>query len=91
MSFDAARAKAVDLIILPPGIEGKNCNTCEYNDNGYCDNKKVLMSVEPNWGCKLWDHPGVKPAKPPKSKFTLEYFKSRYSLIKKEASKFIKD
>jgi hypothetical protein len=64
MIFNAERAKKSELIQLPPDITGKSCATCSYFDEISCTNKNVLMDVDPTWGCKLWHHPGVKPASP---------------------------
>jgi hypothetical protein len=89
MDFNAKRVKAVDLVVLPPEIEGKNCGNCHNFLGGYCDNPKVLMSVERHWGCKEWNHPGAKPVKPQKSKFTLEYFKKQVETMRKDVSRFI--
>lgn len=61
------RAKEVELVVLPKGIEGKKCGTCKYAKKHsadsiglYCTNNAVHMNVKANWGCKLWDAKGVK-------------------------------
>jgi hypothetical protein len=89
MIFDATRAKAVKLVILPPEIEGKNCGNCHNFLGGYCDHPEVRMSVERHWGCSEWNRPDTKPARPQKSKFTLEYFKNQVETMRKDVSKFV--
>jgi uncharacterized protein (TIGR02996 family) len=63
------RAKKVELVVLPKSISGKSCGSCKYGrhhkadksgGNLYCFNNQVHMNVKTNWGCKLWDHKGVK-------------------------------
>lgn len=61
------KAKKVELIVLPSGVTGKSCGTCQYakkhgaeSDSLYCTNNQVHMNVKANWGCKLWDTKGVK-------------------------------
>jgi hypothetical protein len=58
---DMEAARAVELITLPEGISGKNCDTCRYMDaqRAVCTNPQVNQPVNPRMACKLWDNPGV--------------------------------
>jgi len=61
---NTARAKKVDLITLPPDVQGTNCGNCLYmvmmGDHGWCEHKDVLMHVNKRMCCKLWDNDGVE-------------------------------
>ena len=54
------RAKAADLIVLPPDVQGTNCGNCEYMDGGECKHPKVQQPVEPRWCCIYWDASGTQ-------------------------------
>lgn len=72
-SADAAlsRAKAADLVTLPPALQkgdgGTRCANCQFVRQGedYCDHEKVdqpLPDGAPAMCCALWDAPGTKRA-----------------------------
>jgi len=52
-------APSVDLITFPKDVDGTNCGNCEYFDEGYCRNKKVLSPVTDRMCCNQWDHKGT--------------------------------
>lgn len=58
------RAKHVDLITLPPDVEGTNCGNCLYyvpdGSHGWCEHKDVMMHVNKRMCCKYWDNDGVE-------------------------------
>lgn len=59
-NLDSQRARAVDLVVLPPSVEGASCSTCMYFDNHKCHNMKLLgYPVEEHWCCSEWDAPGT--------------------------------
>lgn len=64
MSFHLAnaRARAVDLVVLPPNVPGTSCGNCMYFDAGanQCRNPRVAQGVQPHWCCALWDAHGVE-------------------------------
>lgn len=58
------RAKNVDLITFPKGIESINCYNCRWikdkkHGEGYCSNKEVLQNVTSHMCCNLWDSKGT--------------------------------
>lgn len=57
---EKAKAKAADLVILPPNIQGTNCGNCKFFQDGRCLNANVGMNVQPNFCCIYWDAEGVK-------------------------------
>lgn len=61
---DMAKAKKVDLITYPPGIEGGNCGNCEYfvldGDHGWCEHKEVQMHVTKRQCCIYWDRDDIQ-------------------------------
>jgi len=58
-----ARAKSVDLITLPVGIDGTNCGNCLFfttaKDGGYCFHPALLLPVRENMNCKYWNTTGA--------------------------------
>ena len=67
-SFNASRAKACDMRVIPTNICGKKCGTCKYFNaakNGYCSHPKVKMNVDSYWSCKYWDNPQSRPVTSP--------------------------
>lgn len=61
---DMKAAKKVDLITLPPGIEGTHCLNCEYvkkdEDLHFCDHPEIQQYVNKRNCCAYWDHHDVK-------------------------------
>ena len=62
-----ARARATDLITLPPSVPGTNCANCLWvkprktNVSDYwCAHQKVDLPVTPRMCCALWDNQAVK-------------------------------
>ena len=52
------RAKKVDLISLPRGMQ-ERCSNCKFLDkNNYCQNKRVMFHIErpDDECCGLWDN-----------------------------------
>lgn len=91
MTFDAARAKAADLLQLPSHIEGTNCGNCEHFDKGYCNHEKLRMNVDEHWCCYYWDRPDAPLAKPKeKTKLSIQELKSRLDKLKSEVSRLKK-
>lgn len=62
--IDSKVGQRVDLVVLPPDVEGKNCGNCMYfeksGDIGWCEHKEVRQWVTPRMCCSLWDHKDVK-------------------------------
>ena len=56
---DKEKAKAADLITLPEGVTGTNCQNCKFIKNGYCTHPKVRMPVNDRNCCALWDAEGT--------------------------------
>lgn len=59
------RAKEVDLLTMPKGIEGTNCANCKFveiidpkESIGFCKHPKVLLPVSKRMCCALWDAVG---------------------------------
>lgn len=61
---DKTVAARIDLIVLPPEVEGANCGNCEHFDKqgdvGYCSHDQVRQWVTSRMCCSLWDHGKVK-------------------------------
>lgn len=55
------RAKAADLITLPPDIAGTNCaeGNCEFGKSGFCKHPKILLPVTDRMSCSLWNNKQV--------------------------------
>jgi hypothetical protein len=73
LTFDASRARAVDLISLPATIPGTSCSNCYFYRNeptitdrsiGYCSHMRVRMNVSPRWCCNEWSRPDAPLASP---------------------------
>lgn len=62
MTFDAERARKVDLIMLPSSIDGTNCGNCTYFDKGFCKHPKVKMNVNKRMCCYYWQRPDAPRA-----------------------------
>ncbi len=64
VTVDKQVAQRVDLIVLPPEIEGTNCGNCEYfeksGDMGWCKHDKIKQWVTARMCCSLWDNDKVK-------------------------------
>lgn len=89
MNFDAARAKKVDLILLPSHVDGKSCKTCHNFDEKteYCDHKEVMMTVHEHMACKEWNRPDTKPVTEDIDE-DKEELKSRFELWKEKVKAF---
>lgn len=48
-------ADKVGLVTLPKLVTGTNCGNCIFNQNGFCDNGKVLLPVTSKMCCSYWD------------------------------------
>ncbi len=58
------RASRVDLVTLPPDVQGANCGNCMYIQDGHCTHPEVNQPVNNRNCCLLWDRPGtVRPWK----------------------------
>lgn len=71
--FDANRARAADLISLPPGLPGTSCESCQFfqpdyqstNRNiGFCAHHALRMNVSRRWCCYFWKNPRAPLATP---------------------------
>lgn len=61
------RAAGVDLITLPPDIEGTNCSNCMFAVRRrteaaefWCDHPDVELPISPRMCCARWDNPRVR-------------------------------
>ncbi len=73
LTWDANRARAVDLVQLPISICGTSCSNCSYfrpesfspsQDIGYCANGRVRMNVHKHMCCNEWSRLDAPPASP---------------------------
>ena len=71
--WDAQRARAVDLISLPPGLCGTSCGSCRYfqfepkspdRNIGYCAHHLVRMNVDAHFCCYYWANSRAPLASP---------------------------
>lgn len=56
------RAQKVDLITLPPNIEGTNCsdtNCTLYGKNNFCIHKRIQLPITDRMSCAWWDNEDV--------------------------------
>lgn len=59
------RAKAADLVTLPPDVTGTNCANCRFVSGNTCLNPHVhqhLADGATRMCCIYWDAPGTKRA-----------------------------
>lgn len=63
MTPEMDRAKATDLVLLPPGVMGTNCANCRFaaavSGGLNCTNPSVDQMVNSRMCCALWDAPGT--------------------------------
>lgn len=54
-------ARNVDLITLPPGVQGTNCaaGNCMYRKEGLCIHPKINLPVTDRMSCAWWDNTEV--------------------------------
>lgn len=59
---DMKVAKKVDLITLPPDVEGTNCGNCRFitKENKFCTHPDVQQYVNERMCCAFWDHQMVE-------------------------------
>ncbi len=59
-NLDSQRARAVDLVVLPPAVDGARCGNCMYYEHDKCHNMLLLgFPVQEHWCCSAWDAPGT--------------------------------
>lgn len=51
--------RSVDLITMPSGMIGTNCGNCMWFRKNFCENPSVLVPVNNQMCCNLWDAPGT--------------------------------
>lgn len=54
------RAKAADLITLPPDVKGTRCGNCVHFKDDFCHEPRVDQPVTENDCCNFWAHPGTQ-------------------------------
>lgn len=90
--FDANRARAADLLALPPNIQGTNCSNCMFirgspnggvQGVGYCEHPRMRMNVLHKWCCSFWKRPDAPLASPPRSRrFAARKLLARFRKLK---------